>query len=202
MMAAPLPSPAYLDGTRIMVGAGRDIRTPREALLDAVREYVGEWGNGPEVVAKLVDRADRLPENQRREILRLGVLAAIEACGSKEPAAAPTDRPHAPAGHVTKDKASWTPPASAGSGVAARLAVVAPAYDWAQLPNGAQLVEANVADLENAIEVHSRTAKRAVAEVKMLASIKAEMQRKRVGRVGDIFTVDQLKRLREEAGLD
>jgi hypothetical protein len=162
-----------------------------------VRRFVDEWGDGVEVVDKLVDRADRLPEAQRRELLRLGVLAAMEACGQD-----PVDRPHAPAVRAPKDKASWTPPASAGSGVAARLAVVAPAYDWAQLPNGAQLVEANVADLENAIEVHSRTAKRAVAEVKVLAAIRAEMQRKRVGRVGDIFTVDQLKRLREEAGLD
>lgn len=176
-------------------------KASRAGLIDAVRKYVADRRDD-DGIERFIDHADQLPAGQRRELLRLGVLAAIEACGPKEPEAAPTERPHAPAVRSPKDKAAWTPPPSTGSGVAARLAVVAPAYDWAQLPNGAQLVEANVADLENAIEVHSRTAKRAVAEVKMLASIKAEMQRKRVGRVGDIYTIEQLKRLHEEAGLD
>jgi hypothetical protein len=197
-MPDSLPSPEQLRAAAPLQSS----RCARQIVIDMARRYVAEWGDGAEVIDKLIDRADRLPEDQRRELMRLGVMAAIEACGRAEHGAhqAHVERPHAPAVRAAKDKASWTPPASAGSGVAARLAVVAPGYRW-ELPNGAHLLEANVADIDGAIEAHRAKAAGHIAHVKVLAVIKDRMLKTRASRVGDIFTVQQIEELRNQHGV-
>lgn len=181
-------------------GLVRPTTPAREAVIDVVRRFVDEWGDGTWVIDKLIDRADRLPEDQRRELLRLGVIAAIEACAQQPVPEPPAERPHAPAVRAATAKASWTPPASTGSGIAARLAVVAPGYNWS-LPNGCELLEANVADIENAIEVHRQKAAHHVGHVKVLAELKAKMLKTRAKRVGDVFTSQQIEDLRKQHGV-
>lgn len=194
----------YQDAGRFMLGQGCHAPAARKALIKAVRNHVEKWGREPEAVDRFVDRASNLPTDQWLELMRLGVLAAIEAAQrhTEAPAAAATvsDRPHAPAVRAATAKASWVPPASTGSGIAARLAVVAPGYDWA-LPNGAELLEANVEDLSHAIEHHRCKAAHHVGHVKVLAELKAKMLKTRAGRVGDVFTRQQIEDLRTQHGV-
>jgi hypothetical protein len=168
-----------------------------EALLDQALAWLGSAG----------DKGFQIDF-----ILRLGCERAIEQARREATNKARTDAPdhsvrgghqQQPGRAAETEKAEgcpWSPPASTGAGLAGRLEMVAPGYDWT-LPNGAQLLEAGVADLENAIAAHAVKARAHAGWVKVYATIKARMLKERAQRVGDLFTTDQVAQLRIEHGI-
>jgi hypothetical protein len=169
-----------------------------EALLDQALAWLGSAG----------DKGFQIDF-----ILRLGCERAIEQARREAANKARTDAPdhsvrgaqrqpeRRPAPATEKAEGSpWTPPANTGAGLAGRLEMVAPGYDWT-LPNGAQLLEAGVADLENAIAAHAVKARAHTGLVKLYATLKAKMQKEHAHRVGDLFSSDQIAQLRIEHGI-
>jgi len=57
MTASASPSPVYLDGRRIVVAAGREPRSPRDALIDVVRKYVVGRGDD-DAVERFIDHVE------------------------------------------------------------------------------------------------------------------------------------------------
>lgn len=102
--------------------------------------------------------------------------------------------------HGPRKAAGYVPPDGTGAGLAARLRAIDPAYDWA-LPNGAQLGEACVADLEHAIGTHKARAAGHIGHIKFYGTLIARMRRAQAHRVSDVLGPRELKQLSDQSGI-
>lgn len=167
-------------------------RSPRDVVLALAREC--------RRVEELRAHVRQMDEDIVAELIRLGCERAIQIAGQE--AREPRQRnPQSYVGpRADRKPAGYSPPASTGTAIAARLRVVAPLYDWA-LPNGSQLGAAGVADLDHAVAAHSVKARANMALVKFYARVRDKLLAEKKHTVADVFPERVLVALKAECGV-